>query len=138
MLTKIFATAFVALFMSTFAMAQAEQNVAGPNGGQVFTHGMTKYYVELQNNGAKGQAEFYVIDTKMKNTKLTKSAATAEIIVDYNGVRPAEQIQVTIKDGNKFSVQIPDKDKVNFYAITTNFNGEIMHARFIVNPDIKQ
>ena len=138
MLSRIFATAFIAMFISTVSFAQASNDTKGPHGGQVFKSGLTKYFVELQNNGAKGNAEFYVIDTNLKNAKLNKAAATAEILIDYNGTRATEQVQVTIKNGNVFSFQVPDKEKVNFYAITMNYNGEVMHARFIVNPDIKQ
>ena len=129
---KLSMVAFIALLFNFNANAQQLKDLPlGPNGGNMFPTSIKDHKIELKMDGNK--AIFYVINDKNQNAKLTASAASANILIDYNGEQPAETKQVTITSKNKFEVTLPQGSiKPNFFAFHANFNGEILQARFVL------
>lgn len=130
---KFMAIALIALF-GTFSFVTAQQLrelPKGPNGGNMFPTNVKNMKVELKMDGNK--AVFYIINDQNKNATLTSSAASADVLIDFNAEQPAVTKNVTITSKNKFEITLPDGAiKPNFLAIHANFNGDILDARFIV------
>ncbi|MEO8146768.1 MAG: hypothetical protein ABI723_03970 [Bacteroidia bacterium] len=129
---KSLAIALIAVLFNLNSNAQQLKDLAvGPNGGNMFPTNVKSQKVELKMDNNK--ATFYIVNEKNQNAKLTAAAATADVIIDYNGEQPAETRQVTITSKNKFEVTLPQSSHpINFVAFHANFNGDIMEARFII------
>ena len=120
-------------FIANGASAQYLNDLpVGPNGGNAFDTKVNNQKIECKLNDNK--VSFFVINSENKNAKLKVAAATATILLDYNGQQTAITRQVTITSKNKFEIEIPKSEfELNFVAIQMNFNGDIMEARYIVN-----
>ena len=129
---KSFMVAIIALLINVNANAQQLKDLpVGPNGGNMFPTNIKGQKIELKLDGNK--AIFYIINEKNQNAKLTAAAASASVIIDYNGEKVADAQQVSITSKNKFEITLPQGGPaVNFFGFRANFNGDIMEARFII------
>lgn len=124
--------ALIGLFATSLSAQYLYDLPVGPNGGNQFDTKVNNQKIECKLND--NSVSFFVINSDNKNAKLKVAAATATILLDYNGQQAAITQQVTITSKNKFEMSIPKSEfPINFVAIQMNFNGDIMEARYIVN-----